>query len=279
MRSVAPDLPAAERLRRQRIFASPLVDIGVFVAPAGSDYFGDQAPPGHFTVAFPETAVGIRPARGRRFVTDLNVVTYYEPEDAYERHLVDPRGDSCTFFAPAPAVVEEFAADAGLRDSTDRVFGRAFGHCDTATFRRQRRLVGALRRGVEVEQETLGVLDGLARRGPTPRGQTPTPAARRHARRAREYLACHYAEAPDLTTVAAAADCSVFHLSRAFKGTFGYTVHEYRMELALRDAHDRIVAGDGRIADIAFDLGFASHSHLTENFGRRFGFAPSRLRA
>ncbi|NKB86972.1 MAG: helix-turn-helix domain-containing protein [Acidobacteria bacterium] len=282
MTLIAPDLPAAERLRRQRIFESPLVDIGVFSAPAKSRYFGPQAPPGHFTVAFPSTAVGIRSALGSDFVTDRNLVTYYEPSDAYERILVDPRGDNCTFFAPSAELVQEFASAAGLQRGGGRIFGKAFGQSDTATFHRQRRLVDALRTGPApvdwVEQEALLVLDGLAGQARSSTRSNVTPAARRHARRAREYLACHYANAPDLSAIADAAGCSVFHLSRSFKAEYGYTVHAYRVELALRDAHDQVMDGGRRLTDVACDLGFSSHSHLTATFARRFGVLPSRLR-
>jgi AraC-like DNA-binding protein len=285
MSSITAEQCPRERLRRQRIFASPLLDIGVFRAPADSELFGAQAPPGHFTVAFPETAVGIRSALGPAFVTDRNVVTLYEPDDVYDRWLVDPRGDHCTFISPSPELAAEFADRGRLRGARGRVFSRAFELCSAATFHRQRRLVRALPStelpAGAVEEEALAVLDGVAAAsaGTAVTGtRRQSATARRHAERAREYLSCHYAEAPPLARVAAAADCSVYHLSRAFRHRYGTTIHRYRTDLALRDAYDQIDGGDRRLLDIAFDLGFASHSHLTDSFSRRFGVLPSTVR-
>lgn len=280
-------MSARERLRRQRVFQSPLVDIGVFRAPPHSDLFGAQQPPGHFAVAFPETSVRIRPPHGPAFVTDRNLVTLYEPEDSYDRGLVDPRGDHCTFIVPAPEIARQFAERARLTSRNGRVFGRAFELCSPTTFRRHRRLIHGLVDGkalpdATVEEEALRVLDGVAERSAAVVGRSgrrrPGPGARRSALRAREYLACHYAEAPGLSDIADAAGCSPYYLSRAFRQQFGTTLHRYRTDLALRDAYDRILATDDRLLEIALDLGFASHSHFSDVFRRRFAQRPSSLR-
>ena len=279
-------LPASERLREQRIFHSPLIDLGVFHADAGSGLFGPQASPGHFTIAFPETSVRIRPSHGRAFVTDRNLVTLYEPADTYERGLVDPRGDRCTFLSPEPAVAQEFAEHAGLTDGDGRLFRQAFERCPAPSFARQRNLVRRLRQGdglpaATVEEEALAILDGVAAHSVDARRASPkpvNPAARRHVHRAQEYLATHYALAPGLSDIAAAAGCSPYHLSRVFRRHFGTTLHRYRTGLAIRDAYDQIVRTDRRLLDIALDLGFASHSHFSGAFVSVFGIVPSSLR-
>jgi len=96
--------------------------------------------------------------------------------------------------------------------------------------------------------------------------------------RAREYLACHYAQAPSVSDIAAAAGCSPYHLSRIFRRHFGTTLHRYRTDLAVRDGYDQIVGTDRRLLDIALDLGFASHSHFSGAFVDAFGVVPSSLR-
>jgi AraC-like DNA-binding protein len=226
-------------------------------------------------VAFPETAVGIRPARGPAFVADRNLVTFYDPDDEYTRWVVDPRGDHCSWIAPSPEVAYEFARTASLGGTPGKVFGRPFALCNAATFRRQRWLLRGLLAGpppaLVVEEEALTVLAGVATAGP--------PATnRRLAAEAREYLALNYPSAPALGDIAAAVGTSTFHLCRVFRAQYNTTLHAYRTDLAVRDAYDQIQSGGRRLLDIALDLGFASHSHFTAAFTQRFGVAPSSLR-
>jgi len=49
--------------------------------------------------------------------------------------------------------------------------------------------------------------------------------------------------------------------------------------LRLAAAVRAILEGCNDLTGLAFDLGFSSHSHFTEAFRRRFGIAPSSLRA
>lgn len=277
--------PAHERLREQSIFRSSMIEIGVFRAGPRSGLFGWQAPPGHYAIAFPQTSVRIRPTHAPAFVTDRSLVTLYEPDDTYERSLVDPAGDLCTFLSPAPSVARDFAARAGITTGGVRLFRSAFEYCPADTFRRHRRLVRRLMSRSEtpstewVEEEALAILDGIAehaaRRAPE---AGVSAASRRSATRAREYLACHYAEAPSLERVAQVAGCSPYHLCRTFRHLFGTTVHRYCTTLALRAAHDRITDSGQRLLDIALELGFTSHSHMTAAFRQEFGVPPSSLR-
>jgi AraC-like DNA-binding protein len=94
--------------------------------------------------------------------------------------------------------------------------------------------------------------------------------------RARRALAEDLGERLTLAELARRVHASPYHLARVFKGATGSTVHGYREGLRLRAAADRAVAGH-RLSEVAADLGFASHSHLTARFRRRFGVPPSTL--
>ena len=50
-------------------------------------------------------------------------------------------------------------------------------------------------------------------------------------------------------------------------------------QLRLREALGRIRDGHDDLAALADELGFSSHSHLSANFRRTFGVAPSSARA
>ena len=93
----------------------------------------------------------------------------------------------------------------------------------------------------------------------------------------RERLAERFAERLALEDVARLVHASPFHLARLFRARTGSALHEYRTQLRLRAAIDRLDGGD-TLAAVAADCGFASHAHLTDAFRRAFGTTPSAIR-
>ncbi len=73
--------------------------------------------------------------------------------------------------------------------------------------------------------------------------------------------------------------CSPYHLMHAFRAEIGATVRAYRLRARLGVALHRLVDGHDDLTVLAMELGFSSHSHLTEAFTRELGMSPSRLRA
>jgi AraC-like DNA-binding protein len=71
---------------------------------------------------------------------------------------------------------------------------------------------------------------------------------------------------------------SPHHLSRVFRATTGRSIHEYRTDLRLRFVLARLPEEE-RLSDLAMEAGFATPSHLSDVFRRRFAVSPSRLRA
>jgi AraC-like DNA-binding protein len=102
-----------------------------------------------------------------------------------------------------------------------------------------------------------------------------------HARRAladgaRELLA----EEPgrSLPELARALAVSPHHLSRVFHAITGHTISRHRMRLRARAAMERMAGGDGNLARMAADLGFADQGHLCRVVRAETGEAPSVLR-
>lgn len=73
--------------------------------------------------------------------------------------------------------------------------------------------------------------------------------------------------------------CSPYHLMHAFRAEMGDTLRGYRLRARLGAALHRLADGPDDLTTLANELGFASHSHLTDTFTRELGIAPSRLRA
>jgi len=84
-------------------------------------------------------------------------------------------------------------------------------------------------------------------------------------------------DAPSLTELAAEAGVHPGHLARTFRQAFGVTVCEYSRSLRLEWAAAQL-EGDGPLAQIALEAGFADQSHFTRAFRRRLGVTPGRYR-
>ena len=111
-----------------------------------------------------------------------------------------------------------------------------------------------------------------------------------HPRRRGETKAAHYelAEAAkerivemlarplSLNELAAELRVSPSHLARVFRSETGFALHQYRKQLRLRIALDRLREGARSLTSLALELGFASHSHFTDAFRAEFALRRPR---
>jgi AraC family transcriptional regulator len=81
-----------------------------------------------------------------------------------------------------------------------------------------------------------------------------------------------------LKGVASALGVRAAYLTHAFARRVGQPLYRYVISLKLARALHCIATTDDDLTDIALDLGFSSHSHLSAAFRARYGIAPSRLR-
>lgn len=82
-------------------------------------------------------------------------------------------------------------------------------------------------------------------------------------------------------SVARTVGVSLRHLNRGFAAestTVTQYIHDRRLELAKQELTS-VVSSPPRIADIAARWGFSSQAHFTRAFRRRYGMAPSEMRA
>jgi AraC family transcriptional regulator len=81
-----------------------------------------------------------------------------------------------------------------------------------------------------------------------------------------------------LGSVAAELDLHPVHVSRMFKRHLGQTVSQYLRGLRLRRLARGLLEGDGGLAELAVDHGFADQSHMTREFSRATNWSPAKLR-
>jgi AraC-like DNA-binding protein len=136
------------------------------------------------------------------------------------------------------------------------------------------------------EEEVLALFFGICERRAdqvkiSKKGRAATAARQqRLVDRARAFLDAHLSETVALETVAQDAGTSLYHLCRVFREQTGLTMHAYRTRQRLGQALDRLVSGSSAdLTDLALDLGFSSHSHLSRTFQKQMGVPPSAIRS
>lgn len=278
------------------VYQNGRVKLGLWRLAARHPRFEDTGPIENYVLVFPGTRVVIEHAGGAPIRTDPTLVLFYNRDQVYRRGRISPEGDLADWIAVPPEWVIEAARpfDPGVVERADRPFRLTHGPGSDRGYLLGMILTRLARRGVgppwreddlEVEETVAAILADavaaayIARGVARPRGSPAT--AKSHAdlvERARDILARTYTENLPLAALARAAAASPFHLCRIFRRHTGRTLHDYRHALRLRAALDAVAQGTTDLAALALDLGYSSHSHLTQAFRASFGVAPAGVR-
>jgi len=233
---------------------------------------------------------------GRRSVTaDVNQAVFFSKGSTYRVSHPGDCGDRGTVFTLSKRVLDDIIRDfnPAIDEHPEHSFPFVVGPCDSTAFLLHRELVKYLEAAesaqvdaVQVEEMTLflasRVLEAAFLRSGLRRTGRRSSTEEDHADKVeavKTYLAAHLGERITLDSVARAVYASPFHLARLFQRRTGVPVHRYLTRLRLRTSMERLAAGENDITSLALELGFSSHSHFTDTFGREFGFAPSEVRS
>ncbi|RPF53943.1 AraC family transcriptional regulator [Aquisalibacillus elongatus] len=93
-----------------------------------------------------------------------------------------------------------------------------------------------------------------------------------------EYIEEHLNEQLDIDYVAAVAFLSKFHYQRLFHMLTGITVSEYIRKRRLTRAAQELVAGEGKIIDLAIKYGYDTPESFSRAFRNIHGISPSQAR-
>jgi AraC-like DNA-binding protein len=107
---------------------------------------------------------------------------------------------------------------------------------------------------------------------------SPTPAQRRLAAQAREYVDAHFQDDFSIADVATAVCASPAHLQRCFQAGTGTSLVRYVHQVRLHRAADLLRASDLSVTKVALDVGFADPNYFARLFRREFGVPPARFR-
>jgi len=243
-------------------------------------------------IAFHRTSVRMKIGDFRPEVATPNHVSFYNIGESYSREAIGAEGDECDWLALSPAVLRGAYSELADQEALGgRLFPRPMAPMKPETFFAQRKLFAAAANPVatlnslQIEEAVTGLIDtivadaleywGCAGKG----RRRPRPVCQRRRVQiiedAKALLAREYWTDLSLADLAVRLHCSAAHLSRMFHAATGFRLCDYRQELRLRKGLFLLEESGLEIGDIAVQVGFASHSHFTSAFHRRFGIRPS----
>jgi AraC family transcriptional regulator len=271
------------------VFESGLVRVGAFRCDASHPSFHDSGPARNCCFVFPRTAVEIQHEQERAFVTNPNVVTFYNRGQTYRRNPVSRDGDRCDWFGVDNDVVLDVVRtfDPKQEFRPESPFRLTRGWTNASTYLAQRQLFerlasNAVTDSLLVEETVLGLLEQVVRsayRKPELLNFHIGKLRQREIVHHVEFvLSGRWADSLSLSDLAEEVGVSVYHLCRVFRRSTGMTLHQYRQKLRVRWSLEKVTASNRPLVDIALDSGFSSHSHFTNSFHREFGYTPSQLR-
>ena len=279
--------PAEPEHARHVLFQGVGVRVEDFHCRAHVAGEGREEPNSAHSIVFVRRGVFGRRYRGESLVADANQILFFHAGEPYAYSHPVPGGDDCTILVldPAAAVeaVSRVSPDAGSRP--EQPFRRPSVLGGRTSARLHHELLASLR----MRAPTLAVEDVVAelvlsalRETGVPRAEARSArTARRHAEAVEETklrLNQDVERPPRLAEIAAAVECSPFHLSRTFRQVTGLSLRAYLQRLRARLAAERLARGERDLTDLALDLGYADHAHFTNAFRREWGVPPSRMR-
>jgi len=278
---------------REVLFSSLGISIVDFRCRADVEPEGPEEPNPTHSVVLVRRGVFRRRQRRDSVVADANHVLFFNAGQPYHFSHPVPGGDDCTILAlDAPVALELVArhsAGDDQRPETPFRLGHALSSPRAARLHFE--LLSLLRPSpgprlaledllVELADDALGTAYRL--HGEGSRRDRPSAAAEPRRRDLVEavkvMLNAQLESPPALGVLARAVGCSPFHLSRSFHHVTGLSLRRYVGRLRVRAAAGRLAAGCRSITDLALDLGYADHSHLTNSFRREWGVPPSQFR-
>ena len=157
---------------------------------------------------------------------------------------------------------------------------RAFGHDMLFQKTHVEMLLGLLRSdnavdGEEILADTLGYLAQSHEPGVSLKQDIKV---QRQVARVEEMIIAHAEENLEVNELARLVGCSPFHLCRIFRACTGQSLRQFRMQQRLGTALGRLGDGERDLATLACDMGFSSHSHMTDAFRLALGMSPSEVR-
>lgn len=258
--------------------------------PLGAEECNDDP-----SVVFVRRGVFMRHQDGEPLLADSSRILFFDPHRPYRiSHPVDD-GDDCTIMTVSAALAREIVARHAPRAAEQAVpgpFPRTSAPAGRDLWMEHYELLARAesRPGLETDDLLLDLLEAIVRASVAEERRRRRRAAarvrRRTASRHRDLVQAaivairrDLADPPGPAALADALGCSAFHLSRVFRKVTGGSLREFLVKARARAAADAIARGARSLTDVALELGYVDHSHLTRAFRREWSVTPSAFRS
>ena len=261
------------------LYQSSLVEIGVFSVVPNEPHFIQTGYVQDPIIVFPKNSIWIQHEGSEPFVADTTLVNFYNSGQQYRRFAIHPAGDYCHWFRINDALLSEVLSKEQLH------FSRENMPCPASVFLQHLQLLHDIQMpepldSMAVDEQVLQMFDDLLSQSEVLPGQLRRPTTRhqRLTERVKESLQADLSVNLSLQQLAHTHHTSPYHLSRVFKSVCGMGINQYRKQQRLRQLLLEMQQQTTDLVDLAFDFGFASHSHMSASFKRCFGLSPSLCR-
>jgi AraC-like DNA-binding protein len=274
------------------VFETSGVRVDDFRCTAQAPGDGPEEPNPTHSIVLVRRGVFRRMHRGETLVADAGHVVFFNASEPYRYAHPVPGGDDCLILAVETRQALELVARHAPRDAQRPEAPFRLGHglaTNRAAWLQHELIARAARQDdpLALEDVTWELADEAVRaayRAHPGRADRETPSTAA-VRRRRELAEAAKLVVNDrlgsplrLDEIARQLGCSPFHLSRTFRRVVGVSLRRYVLRLRSRVAGERLAQGAADLTRLAFELGFADHSHFTNVFRGEWGTAPSRFR-
>ena len=261
------------------LYESALVEIGVFAVDPNEPHFIETGYVQDPIIVFPKNSIWIQHEGSEPFVADTTLVNFYNSGQHYRRFAIHPAGDYCHWFRINDALLSEVVNQEQSHFSQENM------PCPASVFLQHLQLLHDIHinehlDSVVVDAQVLQLFHDLLSQAAVVSGQLRRPTARhlQLTERVKESLQADLSVNLSLQQLAHAHNTSPYHLSRVFKSVSGMGINQYRKQQRLRQLLLEMQQQSTDLVDLAFDFGFASHSHMSASFKQCFGLSPSQCR-
>lgn len=265
---------------RKTLFESDSIQIGLFEARPATDKCGDVERQTSNAVVLPFSGVFSKhDAPGRQVIGTPSHAVFVASDTPYRISFPGAIGDRAVVLR----FNETLTPDRLEAHRGETVASYGLLSADALLLRHL--LLSRLERGegdrFEIEALGLDLLDmslGSMRSGSAVPRRATMIRRERAVSRVKEAVAAAPSEKWNVTKLAKVAGLSPFHLCHVFRQIVGTTLYDYVLRERLALALDAVLGGADDFTAVAFDAGFASHSHFTARFRSFFGRTPAALR-
>jgi AraC-like DNA-binding protein len=245
-------------------------------------------------IVFMRSTVIRVPGNSKTEVHTPNSAGFAAIGSSYMRRSVDGSGDHNDWIAISPAFLGELMEDhweADPQPDGNSFFG-PFAPVTLGAYAAQRHLMESLNStavfsDLYFEEYVIRVVNAVLgdafkfwrMRSTVKRGQRPACERQRvtMVEAVKQRIASEYWSNQSLAALARSVHCSAGQLARIFPAQTGFSIHDYQQHMRLRMSLQLVRETPFELSHVATQLGFASHSHFSTVFGRKFGMSPSQF--